>query len=114
MVVNHGGFSSVLGALACGVPQVILPRGADQPINARRAEALGAAIVLGADQRTPAAIRAAVRTVLADPRYRRRARDVQAEIAALPKPARGVELLAHLVAERGPQGWSQDPLAEIA
>lgn len=102
VVVTHGGFSSVLGALACGVPLVILPMGADQPVNARRAAALGAAIVLEADQRTPEAIRAAVLAVLDDPRYRQRAREVQAEIEALPGPERGVELLEQLVAARRP------------
>jgi len=99
VVVTHGGFSSVLGALTCGVPLVILADGADRPVNARRAAALGAAIALGPDERTPEAIRAAVQTVLDDPRYRQRARDVQAEIGALPGPERGVELLEQLVAK---------------
>ncbi len=99
VVVTHGGFSSVLGALACGVPLVILADGADRPVNARRAAALGAAIALGPDERTPEAIRAAVQTVLDDPRYRQRAQEVQAEIAALPGPECGVELLEQLVAK---------------
>ena len=103
VAVNHGGFSSVLGALACGVPLVILPDGADRPVNARRAAALGVAIVLEEGRRTPAAIRAAVRTVLEEPRYRQRARAVQAEIEALPGPDRGVRLLEQLVAQRRPQ-----------
>jgi UDP:flavonoid glycosyltransferase YjiC (YdhE family) len=98
VVVTHGGFSSVLGALVCGVPLVILADGADRSVNARRAEALGAAIALDEQRRTPEAIRAAVRTVLQDPSYRECARRVQAEIAALPGPVRGVELLEQLVA----------------
>lgn len=98
--LNHGGFSSVLGALAFGVPQVIMPFGADQPVNACRAEALGTAIVLPAEQRSPEHIKHAVWTVLTDQRYRRRAQDVQAEIASLPGPERGVNLLEHLVAAR--------------
>ena len=81
---------------------MILPHGADQPVNARRTAALGAAVVLGEEERTPAAIRAAVRAVLEDPRYRRRARAVQAEIEALPGPERGVELLEQLVARHSP------------
>ena len=98
VVVTHGGFSSVLGALALGRPLVILADGADRPVNARRAAALGAAIALDADQRTPEAVRAAVGRVLVDPSYREAARRVQAEIAALPGPERGVELLEQLVA----------------
>ncbi len=114
VAVTHGGFSSVLGALACGVPLVILPYGADQPVNARRAEVLGVAIVLEADRRTPAAIRTAVRTVLEDPRYRQRARAVQAEIEALPGPERGVRLLEQLVAERRPQVRARSSSEAIA
>jgi len=60
VVVNHGGFSTVLGALTSGVPMVILPGGADAPVNARRTAALGVAIVLGTNEGTPEAFRAAV------------------------------------------------------
>lgn len=102
IVVNHGGFSTILGALASGVPMVILPGGADHPVNARRAAALGTAVVLDNDQSTPAAIGAAVRTVLDDPHYRKRAQQVQTEIQALPGPERGVELLEQLVAAQRP------------
>ncbi len=98
VVVNHGGFSSVLGALTCGVPLVVLPNGADRSVNARRAAELGVAIVLDEDQRTPAAIQAAVRSVLDDSSYRLRAQAIQAEIAALPNPDQGVRLLEQLVA----------------
>ncbi len=114
VVVNHGGFSSVLGALAAGVPLVILPHGADQPVNARRAGALGVAIVLEEDQRTPTAIRTAVQTILDDPRYRQRARAVQAENAALPGPEWGVTLLERLVAERRPQVCAHASAAAVA
>ena len=37
-VVSHGGSGSVLGALAHGIPLVLLPIGADQPLNARAAK----------------------------------------------------------------------------
>ena len=33
-VVSHGGSGSVLGSLAHGLPQVLIPMGADQPLNA--------------------------------------------------------------------------------
>ena len=45
-VVSHGGSGSVIGALAHGLPMVLLPLGADQPLNAARCEALGIAQVL--------------------------------------------------------------------
>jgi UDP:flavonoid glycosyltransferase YjiC (YdhE family) len=97
VVVTHGGFSSVLGALAHGVPLVILPRGADHSVNARRAEALGTAIVLGNAERTPERIRGAVREVLDQPRFRERARQIQAENDSLPGPECAVALLERLV-----------------
>ncbi|HYI16482.1 MAG TPA: nucleotide disphospho-sugar-binding domain-containing protein, partial [Thermomicrobiales bacterium] len=113
-VVNHGGFNSVLGALTCGVPLVVLPDGADRSVNARRATELGVAIVLDENQRTPAAIQAAVRSVLEDPGYRRRAQAIQAEIAALPGPDHGVHLLEHLVAGReAPEFVRNSPEAVI-
>ena len=83
----------MLGALASGVPMVILPGGADTPVNARRAAALGTAVVLGADEGTLEAVGAKVWTVLDDPGYRQSARQVQAEIEALPGPERGIDLL---------------------
>ena len=59
-------------------------------------------LVLGPDERTPEAIRAAVRTVLSDPTYRRNARRVRDAMATLPGPEHGVALLEGLVAERRP------------
>lgn len=114
VVVNHGGFSSVLGALTCGVPLVILPDGADRSVNASRAAALGVAIVLDADHCTAAEIRSAVLSVLEDPRYRQRAQAVQAEIEALPGPEHGVRLLERLVAERCPQAGARDSSNVVA
>lgn len=101
-VVTHGGFSSVLGALASGLPLVVAPRAADQPLNARRVAALGTGIELRADHRTPEAIRSAVETILWNPSYRQRARAIQAEIQALPGAERGVVLLEQLVAAQRP------------
>ena len=46
LVVSHAGSGSVLGALAHGLPMVLLPIGADQPLNAARCQALGVADVL--------------------------------------------------------------------
>ena len=48
LVVSHGGSGSVVGALAHGLPMVLLPLGADQPQNARRCAELGVARVLDA------------------------------------------------------------------
>ena len=45
-MVHHGGAGTTLAGLAAGVPMVVLPLSADQPLNARRVAELGAGIAL--------------------------------------------------------------------
>ncbi len=99
LVVSHAGSGSVLGALAHGLPMVLLPIGADQPLNAARCRALGVADVLDAVSATPETIRASVMRVLADAAFREAAMRVRDEIAALPGPECAVALLERLAAE---------------
>jgi UDP:flavonoid glycosyltransferase YjiC (YdhE family) len=96
VVVNHGGSGSVIGALAHGVPLVVLPMGADQSLNAARCEALGLGVALDAARATPASLGDAVSTLLGDPRYRAAAGAIRDEIAALPGPEAVVPLLERL------------------
>jgi UDP:flavonoid glycosyltransferase YjiC (YdhE family) len=100
LMISHGGSGSVIGALAHGVPMVLLPLGADQPMNAERCTALGVAQVLDAVDATPQMLRQAVATVLADPGYRQAAERLRDEIAALPGPESAVPLLERLVTQR--------------
>src|SRR6185295_11393905 len=93
---------TVIGALAHGLPMVLIPMGADQPHNAARCAALGVARVLDAVEATPESVREAASVVLADPAYRRAAERMRDEIAALPGPAHAVRLLERLVAESRP------------
>jgi UDP:flavonoid glycosyltransferase YjiC (YdhE family) len=108
LVVTHGGFGTVKGALSRGVPMVLLPHSADQPDNAVRCAALGVGVVVPAE-RNPEAIRNAVRRVLCDPSYRVHAQRVRAEIQQLPGPEHVVpelERLAHrelVIAGGGPR-----------
>jgi UDP:flavonoid glycosyltransferase YjiC (YdhE family) len=87
VVVSQGGSGVVLGALAHGLPSVLLPVGADQPHTARRCEELGAAVVLDPISATAEDIAAAVRRVLAEPAYAAAAAAVRSEIMALPSAA---------------------------
>jgi UDP:flavonoid glycosyltransferase YjiC (YdhE family) len=86
-VVSHTGSGTMLGALAAGLPQVCLPRGADQFANAERLHAVGAGIRLLPDDVTPDRLRAAVSSVLDDPAYADAATAMKAEIAAMPSAA---------------------------
>jgi UDP:flavonoid glycosyltransferase YjiC (YdhE family) len=100
--VSHGGSGSVLGALAHGLPQVVIPMGADQPANAARCEALGLARVLDAVRATPEKVRDALSAALSDDSYRSEAERFRDEIAALPGPEHAVTFLERLAAERRP------------
>jgi UDP:flavonoid glycosyltransferase YjiC (YdhE family) len=96
LVVCHGGSGTALGALAAGVPLVIVPLFADQFENARRIAATGAGLVVehapdsARGSRRPIDARAAPRVtdsihaVLEDASFRRRARSIAAEMAAAP------------------------------
>jgi UDP:flavonoid glycosyltransferase YjiC (YdhE family) len=74
----------VLGALAAGLPLVVMPLFADQPNNAARVADVGAGIALPARVVSPADIRGALSRVLEDGSFRSAAQRVAAEIAALP------------------------------
>ncbi len=102
LVVHHGGLSTVTGTLNAGLPMVVIPISADQPYNAACCAALGVGVVIEPDNRTPEAIRDAVRHVLAEPMYRMNATRVRDEMAALPGPEYAVELLERLVVEKRP------------
>ena len=109
-VVCHAGVGTVYGALSVGVPLVVAPLGADQPICAMGCVLAGAAASLAPvpspdDFMTfvtdPAAVTAAqvgqaTAGVLESPTYRAAARRIAAEIAATPPPASVVPWLASL------------------
>jgi UDP:flavonoid glycosyltransferase YjiC (YdhE family) len=102
LVVTHGGSGTVLTALGHGLPMVIVPVSADQPDNARRCEQLGVARVIPPHDRTPDAIRNAVRAVLGDPTYRLTAGRLGDEMARLPGPEQVVNWLERLTTEQRP------------
>jgi UDP:flavonoid glycosyltransferase YjiC (YdhE family) len=97
-VVCHGGSGTTIGALAVGVPLVILPMGADQPDNAERCTALGVGISLDAVDARPADIASAIDTLLDDSRYRERAGQLALECRALPPTDYAVDVIEALVA----------------
>jgi len=102
LVVSHAGSGSVIGALAHGLPSVLIPIGADQPLNADRCADLGVARVLDALDATPEDVFSAATAVLEDHAYRRNAERLRDEIAALPGLAHAVGLLERLAAEKRP------------
>jgi UDP:flavonoid glycosyltransferase YjiC (YdhE family) len=85
--VHHGGSGTMYGSLAHGVPQVVLPQGADNFVNGWLLARCGAGVTIGPDDVTPEAVRDAVRLTLEEPSYRDTGRRLAAELAALPEPA---------------------------
>ena len=84
-VVSHGGSGTTLGALAHGLPQVVVPQAADQFINATLVDRAGVVRGFASGQVDADTVRRAVREVLADPRYASRARHLGAEmLGAMP------------------------------
>ncbi|MDQ3672186.1 MAG: glycosyltransferase [Actinomycetota bacterium] len=75
VVVGHGGAGTTLGALAAGVPLVVVPLFADQPWNGARTAIAGAGVVASMD-----GIRAGIELVLADDSYRAAAGAVADEL----------------------------------
>jgi UDP:flavonoid glycosyltransferase YjiC (YdhE family) len=85
-VVSHGGSGTLLGALAAGLPLVLLPQGANQFENAKRCERIGVSVSLFPEDASAGAIADALRGVLEQPSYRDAAARVRDEIAAMRSP----------------------------
>lgn len=94
LVVCHGGSGTTLGALAAGLPLVIVPLFADQPPNAERVAAVGVGLVVepvreGPSTALPSSIdpeklRGAILAGLQDEALARSARAIADELRALP------------------------------
>jgi len=96
-VVSHGGSGTTLGALAEGLPLVLVPQAADQFDNAARAEAAGAAIVLRPDELGVDALRTAIRRVLEEPSFAGGVRPIAAEIEEMGTPEEAAAAVEELV-----------------
>jgi len=93
VVVAHGGAGTTLGALAAGIPLLLLPRGADQWSNADRVVAAGAGRLLLREELSIATVRDSVSALLHQPHYRAGTRRVQAEMEAMPSASEVVRSL---------------------
>ncbi|MFC8850064.1 MULTISPECIES: nucleotide disphospho-sugar-binding domain-containing protein [unclassified Micromonospora] len=96
-LVHHGGGVTSLTALAAGLPQLLMPKGAVLVEPARRIARQGAAVVLAPDQETTEMITEKCREIVTTPSYRTAAVALSREIAAMPPPADVVGALEKLV-----------------
>lgn len=66
-VVCHGGAGTILAALSCGVPMIIVPLFADQPYNAERVAANRAGVVVSPGPGLSERVASALQEVLRGP-----------------------------------------------
>src|SRR5204862_3746612 len=87
LVVSHGGSGTALGALAVGLPQLCLPQGADQFLNAAAIASSGAGLSLSPSEVTAEAVRHGLERLLRDASFTIAAQRIADDIAAMPSPA---------------------------
>jgi UDP:flavonoid glycosyltransferase YjiC (YdhE family) len=96
LVVSHGGAGTILAALAMGLPQVLLPMGADQFRNAAAVVGAGAGRQLVASELDAVTLRTSVMELLDDTAAALAADTVKNEIAAMPDARSAVSVLEQL------------------
>ena len=96
LVVHHGGSGTTVSAMTSGVPQLVLPQGADQFRNAEIVAAANLGAQLVGDQFTSEAAFEAAGRLLNDAGVRDSVDGIAAEIAAMPSPAEVVPRLVEL------------------
>jgi len=99
VMVTNGGYGAVQRALASGVPLVVAGDTEDKPEVAARVAWSGAGVDLRTGTPRPAAVRSAVRTVLGDDRYLRRARALEVAFARRDGVAETAALIDELIAD---------------
>lgn len=108
--VTNGGYGGVHFALAAGVPSVVAGAGEDKPEVAARVAWSGVGINLRTGRPRPAAIAAAVRRVLDDPRYRSAAAAAAGQI----REAGGVDVLLAEIERLQAGGTGRSDLPPVA
>jgi hypothetical protein len=100
VMIHHGGTGTMLGALIEGIPQLILPQGADHFNNAAAVVRSGAGRALHNGEQLPGAIADAVGALLADGPERAAAQRIRSDIQALPAPSDVVPMLVRFARRR--------------
>lgn len=86
-IVHHGGSGTTAAPLFYGVPQLVLPSFADNPLSAQRVADRGVGLTHDPATVDVAGVRAMVRRLLTEDAFRIAAQQVRAEIATQPSPS---------------------------
>ena len=95
-LVQQGGAGTTMTALACGVPQLVLPQVSDQHFNAERLALTGAGTMLVGEQVEAGRIGELVGELVAGQRWRAAAELMAERVRAMPAPSELVSDLAAL------------------
>lgn len=102
--ITHGGMNSVHEGLYYGVPEVVVPHQMEQLLNSKRVAETGAGVVVGNQypygRVTATELRTALDTVLTNPGYRQRAREMGDTLKAAGGYQRAVAEIEAFVGER--------------
>jgi UDP:flavonoid glycosyltransferase YjiC (YdhE family) len=93
LVIHHGGSATLLGALAQGLPQLILPQGADQFSNAQAVVDAGVGEQILPPDLTPEVLADRTQALLLNAQIRTAARRLAEEISAMPTLEETIERL---------------------
>jgi MGT family glycosyltransferase len=98
--VTHGGANSLMEAFHDGVPVVVIPQMAEQPLNAQRVAELELGLALEKETVTVERLRQAVDRVASEPAFREKVRAMQQEVRASGGYLRAVEAILEFRASR--------------
>ncbi|MCY1137153.1 glycosyltransferase [Actinoplanes sp. Pm04-4] len=93
LFITHGGMNGTNEALYAGVPMLVVPQGADQPLVASRVVALGAGLSLTNAEVSEDVVRDRARQLLDDPRFREAAQIMSTAQQQAGGPLRAVDEL---------------------
>ncbi|HEX4356948.1 MAG TPA: nucleotide disphospho-sugar-binding domain-containing protein [Pseudonocardia sp.] len=97
LIVHHGGSGTTATPLHYGVPQLVLPSFADNPMSAARVVERGVGLSHDPATATAYVIRELAKRLLSEPSFAVAAREVRAEMAGQPSPSSIIDKAAALV-----------------
>lgn len=99
--VTHGGANSLMESFHYGVPVVVIPQMAEQPLNALRVAELGVGVALEKETVSVEQLRQAVDRVATEPSFREKVRGMQQEVRSSGGYLRAAEAILEHRARQG-------------
>ena len=97
LFVTHGGMNSISEALICGVPLMVIPFMADQPVNARRVEELGLGVQMDYHTLDKTILKQRVLSLLKNQQIKDNVVRMQEKLCNAPGNAGGAEAILNCV-----------------